>query len=110
MIPCLDCGRLIDKAGAALTHGRRGRRKSRCPDCAAKMPYITNAETRRRAATVAEHRGRVGDWCPGWRRPPHPATDLTADHVVPVGAGGSEHGVLAVLCRPCNSSKHAGRR
>jgi 5-methylcytosine-specific restriction endonuclease McrA len=33
--------------------------------------------------------------------------DLTADHVVPVAAGGPEDGPLTVLCRGCNSAKGA---
>jgi len=31
-------------------------------------------------------------------------TDLTADHVTPVAAGGAIDGPLRTLCRPCNSS------
>ncbi|HEX2298333.1 MAG TPA: HNH endonuclease [Pseudonocardiaceae bacterium] len=100
--PCLDCGR--------LSHG------SRCPRCAQlverkrttgkrqRRPY-TAAERTRRAAAVAEHRALYGDRCPGWRRPEHYATDLTADHVIPVAAGGAEDGQLSVLCRSCNGAK-----
>jgi 5-methylcytosine-specific restriction enzyme A len=43
--------------------------------------------------------------CPGWGRDPHPSDRLTADHVIPVAAGGDEQGELGVLCGPCNSRK-----
>ena len=56
-----------------------------------------------------EHRAAVAAWvaqngwvCPGWRRRPHPARDLTADHIVPYSQGGRR---LRVLCRSCNSRK-----
>jgi 5-methylcytosine-specific restriction protein A len=103
MRPCLGlpgqpCGRLI----------RAQRGISRCPDCQAgkraERP-VSYAEQQRRKAVVEAHRAEHGDWCPGWRRPGHEATDLTADHLVPVGAGGDEHGELGVLCRACNSAK-----
>jgi hypothetical protein len=66
-------------------------------------------ERKRRAAVVRQHRQLYGDWCPGYGVAPHPDPDLTADHVVPVGAGGDPHGPLAVLCRSCNSRKREGR-
>ena len=46
-----------------------------------------------------------GYLCPGWYREAHYSEDLTADHVTPVGAGGSEWGELRVLCRSCNSRR-----
>lgn len=61
----------------------------------------------RRAAAVREHRARHGDWCPGWRSPPHPATDLTADDVVPVMDSGRPSAELVVRCRSCNSRRGA---
>jgi 5-methylcytosine-specific restriction protein A len=64
----------------------------------------TPAERRRMATTVASHRAAHGDWCPGWECPPHPAADLTADHVVPIAHGGLG-GPLTVLCRSCNSRR-----
>lgn len=101
--PCLDCGRLV-------TGPRTPHRGVRCPPCAqghATRRQVTAAETRRRAETVAAHREQYGDLCPGYRRAPHPSVDLTADHIVPVAAGGAEDGELGVLCRECNSSKAA---
>ena len=86
--PCLECGTLTPTSRCP-THTRRN----------------TNRETVRRRTTVTAHRAQQGDWCPGWRRPGHHATDLTADHVQPVAAGGAEAGLLGVLCRSCNSAK-----
>jgi 5-methylcytosine-specific restriction protein A len=105
---CLGCGQLVRGA-------------SRCPTCAAVVeanrPHrptrsgYTAAERKRRAAAVADWRDRFGDWCPGWAdRPPHPVeppNDLTADHLVPVAAGGHQSGALVVRCRVCNGAKGA---
>jgi len=88
--PCLQAG------CGTLTVG------SRCP---AHRRGNTNAERVRRAAVVAAHRAMHGDVCPGWLRPAHASSDLTADHVVPVAAGGAEAGPLQVICRSCNSAK-----
>lgn len=100
--PCLDCGRLTSgsrcRRCAGLVEYRRTKAKRQ------RRPY-TSAERTRRAKAVAEHRAAHGDWCPGWRRPAHDATDLTADHVIAVGAGGAEDGPLEVLCRVCNGRK-----
>ena len=70
----------------------------------------TAPERRRRAAAVAAHRAAHGDWCPGYQRPGHPATDLTADDVVPVSATGRPSEQLEVLCRSCNSRKGGASR
>jgi 5-methylcytosine-specific restriction protein A len=103
--PCLTCGRLTPSG-------------TRCPDCerpraratqrAKRLvrPY-TAAEKRRRADAVDQWRQQFGDWCPGWQREAHPSLDLTADHVVPVAAGGIESGPLRVICRQCNSARGA---
>lgn len=100
--PCIDCGELTARYRCGV-HGHSAsvnttRRKR------AKRPY-TSTEQQRRKATVDAHRALHGDWCPGWRRAPHDATDLTADHIQPVAAGGMENGPLAVLCRRCNGAK-----
>jgi hypothetical protein len=101
--PCIDCG-TISQGSRCAEHQRvkdratlRGKRQRR--------PHASKAEERRRAAVVAAYRRTHGDWCPGWQRDPHPSSDLTADHVVGVGAGGAEGGELAVLCRVCNGAK-----
>jgi 5-methylcytosine-specific restriction protein A len=66
-------------------------------------------EIRRRRALINDHLEAYGAVCPGWHRDMHEVTpeQLTADHVVPVAAGGHPHGPLQVLCRSCNSSKGA---
>ena len=105
--PCLDCGVLVT--------GRANKQGIRCPRCKAARqrakravrPRASYTEERRRAHVVAEWRAAFGDWCPGWNRLAHHAVDLTADHVVPVAAGGSESGALMVLCRSCNGAKQA---
>jgi 5-methylcytosine-specific restriction protein A len=103
--PCLGCRRLIPTG-------------TRCPDCERpraratqrakrqRRPYTT-AQKRRRAAAVDQWRATYGDVCPGWQREPHPSTDLVADHIAAVAAGGPESGPLRVLCRSCNSSRGA---
>jgi hypothetical protein len=68
----------------------------------------TYQETERRRRLVADHRARVGDWCPGLGdHPAHPSADLVADHVVEVAAGGPEAGPLRVLCRAENGRRSA---
>lgn len=98
--PCLDCGALSDQS--RCPDHRRARERARPP----RPTTLTrdSAERKRRAAVVAAWRAEHGDWCPGYQRPGHPATDLTADHVIAAARGGTE---LAVLCRPCNGSKGA---
>jgi 5-methylcytosine-specific restriction enzyme A len=101
---CLGCGRSV-------------RGQSRCGDCArahqrtkrARRPDLDDAaERRRRRELVADHRARVGDWCPGLGdHPAHPSTDLVADHVIEVAAGGPASGPLRVLCRSENSRRSA---
>lgn len=45
----------------------------------------------------------VNGWvCPGWERPEHPSTDLTAAHSTAVARGGVGS-ALFVLCRSCNA-------
>jgi predicted kinase len=62
-------------------------------------------EADRRHDTVRAWVERNGWVCPGWQRERHPATDLTADHIDPLGLGGPQGGELAVLCKSCNSAK-----
>jgi 5-methylcytosine-specific restriction enzyme A len=112
LTPCLDCDQLTTS------------RRRRCPPCQAVLERrkrrrrpVSNAERDRRARTVANHVHLHGYVCPGcplsaWH--PHVAdpwdNPLTADHVVPVAAGGPEDGPLRVMCRRGNSSKGKGRK
>ena len=68
-----------------------------------KMIYRDPVERRRRADAVAAHRARYGNVCPGFQRPPHRATDLTAQHADALVLGGAPDQPLTVLCRACNS-------
>lgn len=65
----------------------------------------TRRERIRRADAVRAHVEQHGWVCPGWQRDPHPAENLTADHIVPTGLGGEQSGELRVLCRSCNSAR-----
>ena len=71
--------------------------------------YSTREWQRLSARVIARHRGQYGNQCPGYGRDAHPASDLTADHIVPLAAGGApfDIGNCAVLCRSCNSTKGA---
>lgn len=68
-------------------------------------PWYGPAWQRLAARVLAQHRAENGDWCPGWRTPAHPATDLTVDHVDPRSLARG----VAVLCRSCNGRKGASR-
>lgn len=100
--PCLDCGKL-SPSSRCPTHTRTAE-TLRTARKRIVRPY-TWTEQRRRAEAVQAWTLVYGYWCPGWRREPHPSTDLTADHIHAVAAGGREDGPLAVLCRSCNSAK-----
>ncbi|MEM6109505.1 HNH endonuclease signature motif containing protein [Mycobacterium sp. 050272] len=69
-----------------------------------------DADRARRKAAVDAHRAQHGDWCPGFNRPPHHSTDLTADHIDEISRGGAPDGELQVLCRSCNSRKAGTRK
>jgi 5-methylcytosine-specific restriction protein A len=107
--PCLgvdggSCSALVSDGNRCPTHRRvvEGRRQQ---GKRVRRPAPSTVEQARRASVVAAHRLRFGAWCPGWGVAPHPAEDLTADHVVAVAAGGTESGELSVLCRACNGRK-----
>jgi hypothetical protein len=88
---CAECARIVE--------GNRTRTKRE------RRPAVDQAERERRATAVREHVAQHGWRCPGWGRAAHTSTDLTADHVHAVAAGGAEGGPLAVLCRSCNGTK-----
>ena len=88
--------------GRCQKHARLAQREDRkhIPTKIAERRY---SEQRKRARTVAAWRKRYGDWCPGYGREPHRATDLTAQHSQALVLGGSVDQQLTVLCRECNS-------
>jgi 5-methylcytosine-specific restriction protein A len=102
--PCLTCGTLA-----------QGPRCDNCRRMVGRAIQIRKRDQRPRVSAEDERRRRVvdtwrttyGDLCPGWGVDAHRSADLTADHVVPVAAGGSEQGDLTVLCRACNARKRA---
>lgn len=107
MRPCLGfdgepCGVLTTRTRCPLHRRAYDREATR--DKREVRPY-SSAERDRRLAVVTAWRLTYGDWCPGFNRPGHPASDLCADHIVSVTDGGHEAGPLSVLCRRCNSAK-----
>jgi len=107
--PCL--GSSVARPGHVLVQDA-----NRCPACgravqrakdARRPARLSRAEQTRRRAAVTAHVTARGWVCPGYQRPAHPSTDLTADHVAAVAAGGPESGPLQVLCRRCNSARGA---
>jgi 5-methylcytosine-specific restriction protein A len=93
--PCLDCG--VPTPGTRCpTHTRQHDQQRN----ATRTHYRGDWPALARAV-VAQHRATHGDWCPGWAVPPHPATDLTCDHVDPRSLTSG----LRVLCRACNGRR-----
>jgi 5-methylcytosine-specific restriction protein A len=101
---CTVCGVVTSRAGSRCTlHARQSNRSRH------NALYSTRAWQQLSARVLRAWRGEHGDWCPGYGRPAHPASDLTVDHVEPLAAGGAplDIGNTAVLCRSCNSTKGA---
>ena len=101
---CTVCGVVTSRAGSRCTEHARQSNRSRH-----NALYSTRAWQRLSARVLRAWRGEHGNWCPGYQRPAHPASDLTVDHVIPLAAGGApfDIGNTAVLCRSCNSTKGA---
>jgi 5-methylcytosine-specific restriction enzyme A len=102
---CTVCGVVTSRPGSRCTEHARQSNRSRH-----NALYGTRAWQRLSARVLRAWRGEHGNWCPGYQRDAHPASDLTVDHVVPLAAGGApfDIGNCAVLCRSCNSTKGAG--
>lgn len=97
------CPETATYRGRCIEHARQQGRRER-----ATVPTKRDeprSRVRRRAA-VAQWRATHGNICPGHKRPPHPASDLTAQHGHALAEGGSAAQPLTVLCRSCNS-RHA---
>jgi 5-methylcytosine-specific restriction enzyme A len=94
-MPCLEpgCGRISDG--------------SRCPEHRKMRTAIRSADRGIAARVVAHHPACQCQGCGLHEGPCGSTSDLTADHVVPLAAGGTHDGPRQVLCRRCNSSKGA---
>ena len=101
---CTVCGVVTSRTGSRCTEHARQSNRSRH-----NALYSTRAWQRLSARVLRAWRGEHGNWCPGYQRDAHAASDLTVDHVVPLAAGGApfDIGNTAVLCRSCNSTKGA---
>ena len=101
---CTVCGVVTSRTGSrCTTHARQSNRSRH------NALYGTREWQHLSARVLRAWRGQHGNWCPAYLRDPHPASDLTVDHVVPLAAGGAPLDVAncAVLCRSCNSTKGA---
>lgn len=98
---CIDCGQpCLPRYQRCPTHTALHRRQ---------QAKARSREAARARAVVAAWRAEHGNWCPGWQRPPHEATDLTAQHEAPfILTGGG--GPLTVLCRSCNTREGNTRK
>lgn len=106
--PCLDCGRLTTNSSRCDEHQQAWQARQNQRRGSAHQRGYDTTWRRTAAAAVAAHRAEYGDWCPGYQVQPHPAANLTADHVVPKARGGSdEPDNIQVLCVACNSRKGA---
>ncbi|MBA3735178.1 MAG: HNH endonuclease [Actinobacteria bacterium] len=85
--PCLDCRRLTRSGSYCHECGKTSRRG-----------YGNRHKQRARQTVTAQ------PWCSDCGA----TTDLTADHVTPMAAGGHPLGQLRVLCRSCNSRRGSG--
>jgi 5-methylcytosine-specific restriction enzyme A len=104
---CTVCGVVTSRPGSRCAIHTRQSNRSRH-----NALYNTRAWQRLSARVLRAWRGQYGNWCPGYGRDAHPASDLTVDHVVPLAAGGAPLDIanLTVLCRSCNSTKGDGTR
>lgn len=106
--PCLDCGTLTRNPSRCDEHQAAWEARRDAQRGTSAQRGYDSRWRRTAAAAVADHRAVYGGWCPGYRVPGHEADDLTADHIVAKARGGTdEPSNMQVLCRGCNSRKHA---
>lgn len=100
--PCVDCGRPSSGTRCMACYQR-----SKPPPRERRPDLDDRAEKARRRRAVQEWVSVAGWNCPGFGdRPPHPATDLCADHATEVALGGpAQPSGFGILCRSCNSAK-----
>ena len=79
---CTVCGVVTSRPGSRCTEHARQSNRSRHNTI-----YSTRAWQRLSARVLRAWRGQHGNWCPGYQRDAHLASDLTVDHVVPLAAG-----------------------
>jgi len=77
-------GVVTSRAGSRCTEHARQSNRSRH-----NAFYSTRAWQRLSARVLRAWRGEHGNWCPGYQRDAHAASDLTVDHIVPLAAGGA---------------------
>ena len=96
---CYNCGAISDQRKCPVHRVKRKdtRRKK----------TVSYAQRKYRKDAVEAYIKIYGYVCQGYRREPHPSTDLTADHIVATANGGDEFGQLQIYCRSCNSTKQA---
>ena len=104
--PCLDCGK--PARGNRCELHRRSQRDAMNRPTAAARGY--DSAWRKVVREVVTNHVLTHGWtCPGYGRAPHPATDLSGDHVISLADGGQSTAAnVRILCRQCNSRK--GRR
>lgn len=110
--PCTDCGTPYRTQTERCPNPRCPRSRRRANPGQQGRIARSHRERRRRAAAVAEHRARFGEWCPGWNVPAHrvvPPNRLSADHIVPQSLGGAD-GPLQVRCVKCNTARGGANR
>lgn len=80
---CTVCGVVTSRAGSRCAEHARQSNRSR-------HSALDNSRAWQglSARVLRAWRGEHGDWCPGYSRAAHRASDLTVDHVVPLAAGG----------------------
>lgn len=96
---CIGCGNPTTNGSRCIDCNRGFRRAVRNP------AYDDPRWRKRRTRDLAEHRAKHGDICPGYKRPPHPASRLTDDHIDPLALGGDLLGPTQILCDSCNTRK-----
>lgn len=97
---CVSCGQVT-------TDGGRCRACQAERDAPRRAVYDDPRWRRLSARVVRDWIAEHGPWCPGYGRPAHATTDLTADHVIPIELGGApfDERNVSVLCRGCNGRK-----